>query len=167
MSRDANTGELYKLFKKATGKKISFYEKLELDHAQPSKQTQLKDLLDDLLGEISWYYTQAPPTVEERLANLEQKVKRLDLLEEEIDTLKKNMDKKEPPHSIADVIYETNREMLEKNHFGEIVAIDIEASKIVSFGNTILEAYENARKISKKKKFSFKKVGSPVICKLR
>jgi len=93
---------------------------------------------------------------------LEKRVRRL---EKEIEQLKKRM----VPQRVftkADIIYEKYRDKLERNYFGKIVAIDTETKRIVGIGNTILEAYEMARKKTSKNKFSFKKVGYPYVYKL-
>jgi len=157
--------ETYKLLKKATGQKIDAYERLELDHAPRTNKELMLELLDSLVRRDV-----LPSTTEERITNLELKVKRIDLLEAEIRELKDKMNGKEvqKPHlTAADIVYEENKMELERKHFGKIVAIDAESGKIVGIGRDMFEAYKNASKKSKKTKFAFRKVGYQSICKLR
>lgn len=66
----------------------------------------------------------------------------------------------------ADYVYALFREDLEEKHFGRIVAIDTESKKIVGIGDTILEAYNQAKEKTGKDQFDFKKVGHKYIHKV-
>lgn len=94
-------------------------------------------------------------TLEERVKRLEDEVRRL---------------KKEPKPPIrptkTDLIYEKFREELEKEHFGKIVAIDVDSETIVGIGDTVLEAYHKAREKSPKTKFSYKRIGYTYVYRL-
>ena len=94
--------------------------------------------------------------------NLEERVK---CLEEEVSRLKK---KQMPPRrpTKADLIYEKFRGQLEEEYFGKIVAIDVDSGAVAGIGNTVLEAYQDARKKSSKNKFSYKRVGFPYVYRL-
>jgi hypothetical protein len=59
----------------------------------------------------------------------------------------------------ADRIYERFKVELEKDHFGEIVAIDDESGCIVGIADTLSDAYERAKKATGKEQFDFKRVG--------
>ena len=93
---------------------------------------------------------------------LEERVKRL---EDEVRRLKKaRMPSIEPTK--ADLVYEKFREELEKEHFGKIVAIDIDSETVVGIGDTVLEAYHKAREKSPKTKFSYKRIGYTYVYRL-
>jgi hypothetical protein len=59
----------------------------------------------------------------------------------------------------ADIVYERFRKGLEETDFGKIVAIDTEREEIVGKGDTILEAYNEAKERTGKDQFDFKRVG--------
>jgi hypothetical protein len=59
----------------------------------------------------------------------------------------------------ADRIYDRLKAELEKEHYGEIIAIDTELGRVVGIGDTLSEAYEKAKKATRKKQFAFKRVG--------
>lgn len=59
----------------------------------------------------------------------------------------------------ADRVYELFREELEKEYFGKIVAVDTDSKQIVGMGDTLLEAYNNAKEKTGKDQFDFKRVG--------
>ena len=59
----------------------------------------------------------------------------------------------------ADLVYMKYKDQLEKDHFGAIVAIDTDLGVIAGIGDTILEAYEQAKEKSVRNKFSYKRVG--------
>jgi len=59
----------------------------------------------------------------------------------------------------VDFAIESNREELEKKYFGKIVAIDIDSLGVVGIGDTILEAYNNAKEQTGKDKFDFRRIG--------
>ena len=59
----------------------------------------------------------------------------------------------------ADLVYERFRPRLEREHFGEIVAIDPDLEQVVGVGANLSEAYEQAKKKTGKQQFAFKRVG--------
>ena len=61
--------------------------------------------------------------------------------------------------SKADGIYAREQENLESKYMGKIVAIDSKSEKIAGIGDSILEAYEEAKKKSTQKQFTFRRVG--------
>lgn len=87
-------------------------------------------------------------------------VKRIERLERTVEELK---GKKEMSAralwSEVDRVYLKFKGDLEKHHYGKIVAIDVESEKIVGIGNSILEAYYEAKKKASKEKFSYRRVG--------
>jgi hypothetical protein len=92
-------------------------------------------------------------------------VKRIENLEQTIEELKKEREVKRLP-SKADRVYLKFKNMLEKEHFGKIVAIDAESGRIVGLGNSVLEAYRDAEKNTSKTKFSYRRVGFAFVHKL-
>ena len=58
-----------------------------------------------------------------------------------------------------DLVYEAHKRELEKEHYGEIVAIDVASKQIVAFGKTIIEAFEKAREKTGKDHFELTRVG--------
>lgn len=67
----------------------------------------------------------------------------------------------------ANRVYELFQKELEKEHFGKIVAIDTELKQIVGIGDTLLEAYNNAKSKTGKDQFDFQRVGYRYIHKVR
>jgi hypothetical protein len=145
--------EEYELYKKVTGRKIPFYEK-----TQSTSPDSIEHAILYFLDKILQHSTKVSPTLEERVEYLEREIRRLK---------EKLQEKHSKKLTKADLIYEKYKEELEKKYFGKIVAIDVDSGTIVGIGDSILEAYEEARKKSKKRKFSYKKVGYPFVCKLR
>lgn len=96
------------------------------------------------------------PTLENRVETLEKQVQQL---------MQKNVNREKS--NKVDAIYEIFKEEMEKTCMGKIVAIDIDSKTIVGVGTTITEAYKDARKKSKKQSFSYKRVGSPYVYRLR
>jgi len=88
--------------------------------------------------------------------------KRVRCLEREIERLKTKREVEALP-SKADVVYLMFKEELEKEHYGEIVAIDVESEKIVGLGSSILEAYRKAKEKTGKKRFSYRRIGFPFV----
>jgi hypothetical protein len=94
-------------------------------------------------------------------------------LEERVEALEREMQKIRQKSAIArkpnkvDTVYEMFREELEEKYAGKIVAIDIDSKKIVGVGDNIFSAYRDARRNSDKPKFSYKRVGSPYVYRLR
>jgi len=66
----------------------------------------------------------------------------------------------------ADKVYEQFRRVLEETDFGKIVAIDIDRKEIVGKGDTILEAYNEAKDRTGKEQFDFKRVGYKYLFKV-
>jgi len=129
-----------------------------------SHEIKLLNLMRDLMEFSLERRAHKRRTLEEAEENIEKRVKNL---EKEIQNIKKHLIITQEQPLESDRIYEKFKEELEKKHYGKIVAIDLESENIVGIGNTILEAYEEARKKSKKSKFAYRKVGYPFICKLR
>lgn len=83
----------------------------------------------------------------------------------EIEHLKKRVQELEQRIGIrrtpteVDRVYELFKDKLEKEHFGKIVAIDVESKQIVGIGDSILEAYNKAKAKTKKDQFDFRRVG--------
>lgn len=73
--------------------------------------------------------------------------------------------KREPTE--ADFVYELHKKELEENYFGKIVAIDTELGEIAGKGDTILEAYNEAKERTGKDQFDFKRVGYKYIHRVR
>ena len=59
----------------------------------------------------------------------------------------------------VDFAIESNREELEKKYFGKIVAVGTDSLEVVGVGDTILEAYNNAKEKTGKDKFDFRRIG--------
>lgn len=92
-------------------------------------------------------------------------VKRIENLEREVRELRKKREIAKVP-SKADLIYLKFKEELEQEHFGKIVAIDVDSGKIVGIGSSILEAYSEAKKNTSKKQFSYRRVGFDFVHRL-
>lgn len=88
--------------------------------------------------------------------------KRVKCLEREVERLKTESEAKSLP-SKADLVYLMFKDELEKEHYGEIAAIDVESKTIVGLGNSILEAYQKAKKKTGKKRFSYRRIGFPFV----
>jgi len=65
--------------------------------------------------------------------------------------------------SQADLVYAKHKKSLEKDHFGKIVAIDIDSQKVVGIGTSILEAYKKAKEKTSKDRFTYRRVGFPFV----
>jgi hypothetical protein len=63
----------------------------------------------------------------------------------------------------GDRVYLKLRPRLEQEHKGKIAAIDLESEKVVGIGDSVLEAFEQAKKETGHDKFFFKRVGSDAI----
>ncbi len=112
----------------------------------------------------NWFFDQAlmvPFTWSEE-TNLEAKVKQLEnrcrLFTQRLQELEKKQKIKREP-TLSEIIYEEKKAELEENYFGKIVAIDNVKKEIVGIGDTILEAYNNAKENSENDKFSYIRVG--------
>lgn len=99
----------------------------------------------------------------EEQQNLRTRVKVLEscceLLVQKIQELEERQNIKEKLTD-SERIYSENKTEIEKKYFGKIIAIDNSKRKVVGSGNTILEAYHNAKKNEPSKaKFSYIRVG--------
>lgn len=63
----------------------------------------------------------------------------------------------------ADVVYQLFKDELESKYVGRIVAIDVDSEEIVGIGDSILEAYKEAKKHSSKATFAYRRVGSAYV----
>jgi len=126
-------------------------------------EMKLLDLIRVLMEVSGEYKVYKRRISEETEENIEKRVKNL---EKEIQNIKRNLAIIQEQPLESDRIYEKFKEELEKEHYGKIVAIDLESGNVAGIGNTILEAYKEARKKSKKTRFAYRKVGYPFIYKL-
>lgn len=90
----------------------------------------------------------------------------LSRLRKEIDELRRKVGLAPPRQSRGDRVYMKLREFLEKDHMGKIVALDIESQSVVGISDTVLGAYEIAKRDTGKTKFVFKRVGSDSLLSL-
>jgi hypothetical protein len=121
-----------------------------------SREEQIEDFFDAF-----YTFIKSASSEEKRDPLLE----RIEKLEETVEELKKEKELRRVSLK-ADVIYSKFKEDLEKEHLGQIVAIDLESEQIVGFGNSILEAYRNAKEETSKEEFSYRRVGSNYVHKL-
>ncbi len=63
------------------------------------------------------------------------------------------------PLTEVDRVYNRFKKQLEREHFGEFVAIDTESGRIVGIGDTVLSAYDQAKEATGKEQFDFKRAG--------
>jgi hypothetical protein len=63
------------------------------------------------------------------------------------------------PLTKVDYVYNMFKTELEREHFGEFVAIDTESERIVGIGDTVLSAYDQAKKATGKEQYDFKRAG--------
>jgi len=82
---------------------------------------------------------------------------RIERLERTVKELKRKKEVEIP--SKADLVYLKFKDELEKEHFGKIVAIDVNSESIVGIGDSILEAYKKAEEKTHEKQFSYRRVG--------
>ncbi|MDG6989607.1 MAG: DUF2304 domain-containing protein [Nitrososphaerota archaeon] len=67
-------------------------------------------------------------------------------------------------YSQGDTVYEKLRPKLEKESFGKIVAIDVSKGDVAGVGDTVEEAYENARSNRPEVvQFHFRRVGNSFV----
>ena len=66
----------------------------------------------------------------------------------------------------ADLIYEKYRSKIEAENFGKIIAIDVDSEEIAGIGDSIIDAFKDARKHSEKGTFAYRKVGFPYVHKI-
>jgi hypothetical protein len=106
------------------------------------------------------------PTFAEEKDTLAVALRRIGDLEKAVQKLKEQKEIRKVP-SKADFVYSKFKDELEKEHFGKIVAIDVESEKIVGCGNSILEAYRDAmQKQTIMKQFAYRRVGFDFVHKL-
>lgn len=148
----ADEEELYRrVFGKKTSRRPLTVASLRALQSITNRDFLPISVLSDFLGSIP-----------EPKESLEKRVKRL---EEEMSRLKKQQKLSEEP-TRADLIYEKFRVQLEKEHFGKVVAIDVDSGTIAGTGDTVLDAFRNAREKSSKARFSYKRVGYPYVYRL-
>ena len=129
------------------------------------EEDPLNKLLSNLLFtrlESIGFAESEPVDIIKELRELERKVR---LLSNEVAELKKRLGGRRKPTK-ADLVYEQYKAELEKRYFGKIVAIDTDLGEIVGVGDTILEAYEEAKKKTGKDKFDFRRVGFKYVFKV-
>lgn len=111
---------------------------------------------------LDFCYLLSDKKIEKEEVSLKARIKMLEtqceIFAKKIDDLEQNKRAIEKP-STSQLIYDEQKSELEKQYFGKIVAIDNEERKVVGIGETILEAYTEAKASTKKDKFSFKRVG--------
>jgi uncharacterized protein YoxC len=105
---------------------------------------------------FNWIFTQiARQSVQESVDPLEKRVEKLEKQIQELRQLQRGARRL----TKADEIYELHKDKLEAEHFGKIIAIDTEKEEIVGMGNSVIAAYNDARKNSSKTEFEFRRVG--------
>lgn len=125
--------------------------------------------LDDRVKEINWALLKHRKHQETLGVGPE-----VEILRQEVDSLKATVaelqasSKSKPkPPSVGEDIYNLHKSKLEKEHRGQVVAIDISSKKIVGFGSDIDEAYDDARKNAPQQdQFYFRRVGKPYVQRL-
>ena len=55
---------------------------------------------------------------------------------------------------------------IEAKNYGKIVAIDVDAEEIVGIGDSIIDAFKDARKHSRKETFAYRKIGFAYVHKI-
>lgn len=94
--------------------------------------------------------------------NLKTKVKQLEtrceLITQKLQELEKRQGIRKEP-TLSEIIYEEHKSELESERFGKIIAIDNAKKEVVGVGDTVLEAYYDAKEHSKNEKFSYIRVG--------
>lgn len=128
----------------------------------PTSITCFNYLLSSNLFNTAPYQKTEETTYKERLL-----MKRIALLEAQCSFFAQkfkelegqNVIKRPEEPKVSEIIYQEHKEELEQKFYGKIVAIDNAERKIMGVGDTILEAYDNARKVSEKDKFSYIRVG--------
>jgi len=73
--------------------------------------------------------------------------------------LEKKKTRNKKPVKKANRIYNRFKKELELEHFGKIVAIDVDLERVVGIGDTFDEAYDRATEETGKEQFDFKRVG--------
>jgi hypothetical protein len=84
--------------------------------------------------------------------------KEIESLKKRVDELEKRVGIQRTPTKV-DYVYSLFKNELEKHHFGKVIAIDVDSAQVVGIGDSILEAYNEAIKKTKKTQFDFKRVG--------
>ena len=96
----------------------------------------------------------------------DQLARRMENLERKVQELEKERESRIKLPLKTDLVYSKFQNELEKKYFGKIVAIDIETETIAGIGNSILDAYSDAKKKTRKEQFSYRKVGSTYVHRL-
>lgn len=97
--------------------------------------------------------------------NIEDNIYRIDELVQWVNKHKEEHEVKR--QALGERIYALHKSELEKEHLDKIVALDIESSAIAGIGNTVTEAYHQAREKFGEKQYYFKRVGRKYLYKLR
>jgi hypothetical protein len=164
---DEHSDELLKNKMKKWGIKTDFDE-LPKGHLKPAQQ-EVYSLIREWLSGIRFLNYQNQPLKLSNEANLVTKVESLESsclqLKQRIEELELRLSDKNKP-TRADLIYEKYRRKLESENFGKFVAIDVNSAKIVGIGDTIIEAYQEARKNSSKETFAYRRVGFAYVHKI-
>jgi len=92
-------------------------------------------------------------------------VEKLNLLESNCNQLKQRLQELETRFegtktlTKADLIYEKYRSRIEAENFGKIIAIDVDSEEIAGIGDSIIDAFKDAKKHSDKETFAYRRVG--------
>lgn len=129
----------------------------------PKGTTIDSDFIDFANYPLNWQLSQhvmSQKFVEE--VSLRKRVKLLEahckMISKKLQEIEKWQEIRKKPTE-SEQIYAEQKNELEKEYFGKIVAIDNTTKKIVGIGNTIIEAYYDAKKNTSKDKFSYIRVG--------
>ena len=123
---------------------------------EDDKQLALLSARESVAQYFNAAFTQlARQSVQESVDPLEKRVEKLEKLTQELRQSQKGTRKL----TKADHVYEVHKDKLEAEHFGKIIAIDTEEGKIVGMGDSVIAAYNDARKNSSKTEFAFRRVG--------
>ena len=88
------------------------------------------------------------------------------------DNLTQRMDKHLEEHEVkkqtlGERLYDLYKSELEKEHFDKVVAFDIESGTVAGIGDTVSDAYNQARKKLGEKQYYFKRIGRKYLFRLR
>lgn len=125
--------------------------------------------LDEKFKEISWKVLKH----KKHSDRFENRLNEVELLRSEVANLRRELAETTTMsvayttlRSQAEEYYDRHKVMLEKDHMDEIVAFDIDTGEIAGLGNTVREAYDNARRKISKEQFYFKRVGNKYLHRL-
>ena len=124
-------------------------EEIEEDQEPQRSLWKLREIFTDEPEE----YTVDPIDILEEVMELKQK------LEEVAQKIEEQALSFEQPVSLGEIAYRQLQKKLEKTQMGKVVAIDVNKKQVAGVGNTIEEAFKNAKTKMGVKKFYFKKVG--------